>query len=293
MNRKYTDAQIMWLEQNCNSRLWKNRNEFLKEFNKTFNLDVSAYKFNNLVLYYNIKIVTEQTESLFTAEEKEWLIENAKSGVFKSCADLTETFNVFFKQHRKKENLYSYLYQWDVTLNTSHNNNKYSKEMDAWICKNFEKYTYYEELTQEFNKAFGANKAPTAIAHRCVRLGLKRPSTRFKAGDKINQKPVGTVVKRKDEYYVKVNEKNDKSSWVPLKRVVYERENGDVPKGYCVISLDGNKYNIEPKNLYCIDRRGTVIMAKLGWFTENKAITRTGARWCNLYCLAKDEGIVI
>ena len=291
MNKRYTDAQIMWIENNANAKVWKNRDEFFKEFNKTFGLNVTTYQFNNLVLYYKIKIITEQTESLFTDEEKKWLIENAKSGIFKSCADLTDTYNALFRQRRKKDNIYSYLYQWGVTLNTNHNNNKYTGDMDEWLRGNFKKHATAEALTKEFNDTFNTSKTVEALSHRCRKIGLKRSLHRFKKGQKFNLKPVGTIVDRKKQFYIKVNNNNNKSAWVPLKKIVYEKTVGKIPNGYCVISLDGNKHNVDPKNLYCIDRRATPTMAKFGWYTENRVITKDGAEWCNLYFTAKDNGI--
>lgn len=59
-----------------------------------------------------------------------------------------------------------------------------------------------------------------------------------------------------------------------------------------MVSLDGDRNNLDIKNLNCIDRRGTAIMAKNKWWTENKVITANGVRWCNLYCVAKDKGVV-
>lgn len=291
--KKYSDAQVLWLEYNASAKVWKSRSEFMDAFKETFNLDITRSQFTNLLCYYDIKPMTKQTESLFTEKQKMWLIENAQSGLFKTCKELTKVYNALFKQNRNHENMYSYLHQWGVSLDTGYNRGKYDNEMDEWLIKNFDKYTQYEELAKKFNQKFKTQKTAAALAHRCTRsLGLKRQIHRFKKGEpSVNAKQVGTISYRKGEPWVKVNDNNDKSAWKPLRKVIYEKHSGKVPDGYCVVSLDGDKSNVDKDNLYLMDRRGTVIMAKNGWWTGNKVLTANGCRWCNLYCTAKDNGV--
>lgn len=292
MNKRYSDNQIIWLKNNATAKVWKNRKEFLDTFNRIFGLSVSSSQFNNLLLYYEIKPRTVQTESLFTKEQKRWLVDNATSGGYKDCKELTEVFNKKFNQNRDYNNIYSYLHNWGISLNTVFNDKKYTAEMDKWLKDNFNDLNY-EEIANRFNQKFGTNKTAIGISHRCTRsLKLKKPSTRFKKGDVINALPIGTISNRKKEKYIKVSDSNDKSAWQPLRKVIYEKHHGEIPKGYCVVSLDGDRSNVDLRNLDCIDRRGTAIMAKSGWWTDNKVITADGIRWCNLYCVAKDKGLL-
>lgn len=292
MNKRYSDNQIIWLKNNATAKVWKNRKEFLDTFNHTFGLSVSSFQFNNLLLYYDVKPRTTQTESLFTKEQKRWLIDNAKCGKYEDCKELTETFNKQFKQNRDYNNVYSYLHNWGISLNTVFNDKKYTVEMDKWLKDNFNDLNY-KELAKLFNQEFGTNKTAVGISHRCTRsLNLEKPSTRFKKGDIANAQPVGTISNRKKEKYIKICDSNDKQAWQPLRKIIYENYYGEIPKGHCVVSLDGDRNNLDIKNLDCIDRRGTAIMAKNKWWTENKVITANGVRWCNLYCVAKDKGVV-
>lgn len=294
-NKRYSDAQLMWLEVNSCSRVWKNRDEFMDEFNATFNCNISKFQFNDLIDYYKIKIVTEQTQSVFTDEQKTWLIENAKSGRFKNCTELTNTYNAVFKQCRKKDNIYSYLHTWGVGLKTNFTMNKLTDEMSEWLIKNYSAYDGFSELTVKFNETFGTNKTETAIAKACRdKFGLRRTKAYMgRMSRERTAKEIGAISERSDGYYIKVNGDNDKTSWIPLKKLVYEKHNGQIPEGKCVIFLDGDSRNLSPENLYCIDRRGTPIMAKLGWWSDNQILTKTGAEWCNLYLTAKDNGILV
>ena len=231
MNKRYSGKQIEWLKYNATAKVWVNRKEFLDTFNHTFNLNVSKSQFNNLLLYYGIKPSTKQTESLFTDEQKIWLIQNARQGNFENCKQLTAAFNSTFNQSRDYNNMYSYLSHWGVNLNTAFNKEKYTHEMDKWLVRNFDGFDY-GELAEMFNQTFGTEKTAIGIAHRCTRtLGLKKPSKRFKKGEPVNAVPLGTISYRKREPYIKVNNDNDRSAWQPLRKAIYENHNGKIPKG--------------------------------------------------------------
>lgn len=290
--KKYTNAQIMWLETNGCSKIWANRAEFRAAFNKAFELNVNVYGFNNLIEYYKIKICTKQSESVFTDEQKQWLIKNAESGMFKNCRNLTDTYNALFKECRKSENISSYLFHWGVSLNTDFKNSRYSQDMDEWLKKNYLLKTI-EEATTEFNNEFDTNKTEAAIARRCRILGLKRTVTRFKKGHKPKRTyKTGDIISRKDEEWIKVSSNGNKNDFIPLRKYVWEKAYGKVPKGYCVVFLTDNHRDVSLKNLGLVDRRGTPIMCKMGWWTDNRVITGDGLQWCNLYYTAKDRGIV-
>lgn len=291
MNRRYTDAQILWLRHNATAKVWKNRNELLRALNKKFKAQITRSQFNNLLLYYDIKPTTTQTESVFTSEQKNWLIENAKSGNFKDCKHLTKVYNAVFNQCRTQDNIYSNLSRWDVPLLSNFNKGKYTKVQDQWLIDNFETYKDYDILAEKFNIKFDAQKTKHSISHRCTRkLGLKREPTQFKKGETVNAKPIGTISHRNRGTFIKVNDNNDKSAWIPLKKYTWEKTHGKVPEGYCIVALDRNKDNVDENNLYLIYRRGTATMAKYGWWTDNRIITANGCRWVNLYYTAKDKG---
>lgn len=290
MNKRYSDAQLLWLKTQGYSRVWKNRKAFLDTFNKTFNLNIGVYQFNNLVDYYKIKICTRQTESLFTDEQKQWLIENARSGKFKNCKHLTDTYNALFKECRKSDNIYSNLHTWEVSLNTS---TGYTEEMDIWLKKNYLSYEVVDDAVAKFNAVFNTSKTNYAISSHARKLGLRRKNTQFCKGQSKNAKSVGSISYRSDFAWIKINTNNNKTSWIPLHKYVWEQAYGKIPDGYCVVFASDDRTDVSLKNLALIDRRGTAIMSKLGWWTDNKVITKDGVQWCNLYFVAKDNGVVL
>jgi hypothetical protein len=81
--------------------------------------------------------------------------------------------------------------------------------------------------------------------------------TMFKKGNKpANTKPNGTINVRADSsgrlyQYIKIKD----CHWELLQRHVWTKANGEIPKGYVVIFLDGNYLNCELSNLQIITRK--------------------------------------
>ena len=107
-----------------------NRNQFLNDFNKHFNLDLNLRQF----MYIYLKICNNLfRNSRFTKEEDEWLLENVK---YKPPYKLAEEFNKIFKQKRTgnqiKEHLNGYLKTSYLKIN---NKNSFNSEPIGTIKK--------------------------------------------------------------------------------------------------------------------------------------------------------------
>lgn len=82
--------------------------------------------------------------------------------------------------------------------------------------------------------------------------------TRFKRGhgNSNNAYPVGTEKIDKDGTLLRkvsaVGARNEK--WRPVKDIIYEQHNGDIPEGCIVNFNDGNKENYDPSNLVALTR---------------------------------------
>jgi hypothetical protein len=78
--------------------------------------------------------------------------------------------------------------------------------------------------------------------------------TRFKPGSvPPNYRPVGSI--RVVEGYQEVKVAEGIRQWKQLHRVVWERCNGPIPKGMCLIFRDGNKLNVSLANLELVTRQ--------------------------------------
>lgn len=84
----------------------------------------------------------------------------------------------------------------------------------------------------------------------------KCKATMFKKGNKPhNINSIGHKRVSKDGYvYVKTGESKLNSNYELLHRVVWQKYNGDIPKGYNVQFKDGNRQNCDIDNLYIISR---------------------------------------
>lgn len=90
-----------------------------------------------------------------------------------------------------------------------------------------------------------------------------------------NHRKVGSERMNVDGYTeVKVSEPN---KWRLKHVVTWEKANGPVPKGHCIIFLDGNKRNAELDNLMMIPRKHLVRMNQSRLFSEEREITMAGA----------------
>lgn len=106
--------------------------------------------------------------------------------------------------------------------------------------------------------------------------------TQFKKGGlPHNTKPIGYERITKDGY-IEVKVKMRPSSplcndnFVLKHRLVWEKENGPIPKGYTVYFLDGNKQNCAIENLALISRAELLQMTRKGLRSTNPQLTKTG-----------------
>ena len=172
------------------------------------------------------------------------------------------------------------------------------------------------ELTDRFNAKFGTNKGIGAIKGWCNRRqfvsgfdgqfnesspcwqkGLKgnefkshySESSFTKAISGISDRrkhKIGDEVIRSGRPYVITSVERNKdldSRIVSKRRYVYEKLFGKIPKGHRIINLDGDAFNCEPSNLYCVPIKFIPVLNKNGWLTHSREHTLTAIKWCELY----------
>lgn len=99
--------------------------------------------------------------------------------------------------------------------------------------------------------------------------------TSFKKGNiPPNKRPVGSERINVDGYIeIKTKEPN---TWELKHRVVYQEHYGEIPKGYNVIFLDGNRQNLDINNLKLVNKAENLIMNRNKLYSTDKEITNTG-----------------
>lgn len=84
-----------------------------------------------------------------------------------------------------------------------------------------------------------------------------RPTMFKKGSTPFNHKPVGSERITRDGYIeVKVAEPRH---WKLKHRLVYEAHYGAIPAGYNIQFKDGNSQNLDPNNLYAINRKQQIL----------------------------------
>ena len=99
--------------------------------------------------------------------------------------------------------------------------------------------------------------------------------TRFQTGHMPhNHLEVGTVVVTTDGYLArKIAEPNQ---WEMVHRRVWEDHNGPIPKGYCIIFLDGNPLNCDISNLQMVSLAENCRMNQSHMRFTDPELTKTG-----------------
>jgi hypothetical protein len=157
-----------------------------------------------------------------------------------------------------------------------------------------------KDLTNIFNKHFGLNLSLMKIVS-CVKNHNLPPSgldgrfkpgrepfnkgkkgistggkeTQFKKGYKPkNLRPVGSERVCADGYAeIKIADPNE---WKPKHIVLWEKVNGPIPEGSCLLFLDGNKLNINLDNLQLITRKQLARLNYNHLIFDNPELTKTG-----------------
>lgn len=175
---------------------------------------------------------------------------------------------------------------------------KYTEEQIEFITKNVEGKCN-KELTEMFNSEFGLNLKVSQIrayknnhnlssgldgrfkkGHIPFNKGLKGvctggKETQFKKGNiPKNYMPVGSERINGDDYVdIKIADPN---KWKGKHILIWEKQNGPVPNGCCVIFGDGNNRNFDINNLILVSRKQLLILNKNNLIQNDAELTRTG-----------------
>lgn len=105
--------------------------------------------------------------------------------------------------------------------------------------------------------------------------------TSFKKGSMPpNYKPVGSERITVDGYTeVKVKDPN---KWRLKQQIIWEKYNGEIPKGSTIIFADGNKFNFDIENLLLVTRKQLLTLNRYGLIKQDAELTKTGINIANV-----------
>ena len=143
------------------------------------------------------------------------------------------------------------------------------------------------ELSNALNKKFKTNHSPQRVRTTLKKLGVfKSKETRSRLCS-MQGKAIGSKRIINGYCYIKVRKSSGGfyKDWEREICLVYKKNYGDIPIGFMVVTLDGNKLNADPKNLIAIPKSVAARMAnghgKSMW-SKFAEVTRTGIEVCKL-----------
>lgn len=178
---------------------------------------------------------------------------------------------------------------------------KFNKEQIAFL-KSFNGKKTYKELARLFKEKYEINSISVSYFRRCLRKAnidykyVKTNSGSFKRGftpwnkgiktglkprryDKNGEvewleKPIGSESITKDGYtLIKTKAPN---TWEYKQRVIWERVNGEIPKGCVIIFADGDKTNFNLENLICVSKNELRQLNRYKLKKDNAELTKVG-----------------
>jgi hypothetical protein len=186
----------------------------------------------------------------------------------------------------------------------------YTEEQIAFVRENIKGISLIE-ITEMFNKHFNTNIKVTQMSGFIKRKGFSNGlDRRFKKGQKAwnegmkgvtfggietrfkkgqmppNYKPVGTERVNVDGYIeVKVADPNQ---WRFKHHLIWEEAYEPIPKGHCLLFLDGNNLNVSIENLQVISRKQLVRINQNNLISDNAELTKTGVIIADILCKIGD-----
>lgn len=136
--------------------------------------------------------------------------------------------------------------------------NNYSDEFKKWLIENYSgssdevlkkiKEQFNLEITREklYHIAGGLRKKGYKVENLQINY-LFRKGTTWKV---LNESKTGTIRKRKKGNFIKLENRK----WQEYDKYVYEQTYGKVPRGMCILHINGDIYDDRIENLGMINR---------------------------------------
>ena len=162
----------------------------------------------------------------------------------------------------------------------------YTKEQLAFMEKHGADMTTIE-LTNALNKAFHTSHTAGSVCTTLKRIGVKKSKETRSRNCAMNGEPIGASKIIGGYRYIKVRKSSGGfyKDWEREICLVYKSIHGDIPSGHMVVTLDGNKLNASPENLFAIPK---AIAARMmnghgkSFWSNSAEITKSGIVVCEL-----------
>lgn len=151
------------------------------------------------------------------------------------------------------------------------------------------------ELTSALNSAFNTNHTAGSVRTTLKRIGVKKSKQTRSRNCAMNGDPIGSEKIIGGYRYIKVRKSSGGfyKDWEREIRIVYKSVHGDIPKGYMVVTLNGDNLDARPENLALISKKVAARMANghgKSFWSNSADITKAGIAVCELDQALSDVG---
>jgi len=214
-----------------------------------------------------------------------WLIENFWQ--FDRTDRMSEAYNEVHGTKYSKDAIRSHCFTVLGLKRKSKRHEPFAPEEDAFLRKNYPVMSS-RELADAFVIRFGRRREEQELRLRCWYLGIrKKDEAAFKSRSECQKhtKSLGSECVAANGYVkVKVSETGDSNErWKLKHREVWKQHHGEVPDGYVLVFLDGDKHNCDISNLACVPFNYLGYLSRFGISrSSSPLVTKTQIAWCDL-----------
>ena len=170
----------------------------------------------------------------------------------------------------------------------------YTKEQLAFMEKHGADMTTIE-LTNALNKAFSTGHTAGSVRTTLKNMGILKSKETRARNCAMNGEPIGSAKIIGGYRYIKVRKSSGGfyKDWEREICLVYKNAYGDIPEGYMVVTLNGDKLDARPENLALISKKVAARMANghgKSFWSNSADITKAGIAVCELDQALSDVG---
>lgn len=168
----------------------------------------------------------------------------------------------------------------------------YTEQENEFLKKHYDSCSW-ETLTKMLNQQFGTQRKYRTVKTHCrtvLHLKKELPQSNYRNNSRYN---IGDEIIENGYVLVKISavkgsrQQRSRSNWIQKQRLIWEQHHGKIPDNHFVIFLDGNHFNFNIDNLYCVPSQIIGILNQNGWIRGNKELTLTAIKLCELMGLLK------
>ena len=170
----------------------------------------------------------------------------------------------------------------------------YTQEQLAFMEKHGADMTT-TELTNALNKAFSTGHTAGSVRTTLKNMGILKSKETRARNCAMNGEPIGSAKIIGGYRYIKVRKSSGGfyKDWERENCLVYKNAYGDIPEGYMVVMLNGDKLDARPENLALISKKVAARMANghgKSFWSNSADITKAGIAVCELDQALSDVG---